>query len=796
MAGPLQGLRILEVATGVAAPYAGRLLAGLGAEVIKVEPPAGDRTRFDGPFPGDVTDPERSGLFLHLNAGKRSLVLDLPGERDALGPLLEGADVLLAGSTLGELRAWGLEPGQVAAAHPALVVTAVTQFGLSGPYAEFAGEELIAYALSGYMSLTGARDRKPIKAYCELIQYQAGVHAALGTMAALFARAFAGGQLVDVAAMEAGTFLLGGVEQTAYFYGRVERRNGTRLLGFPREHSYPSTIRPCRDGYVHVHSNNRHLDLLAALIPHPRLLDPEVLGAMMGHADEIDAICDEWLATRDRREIVAQAQALRLPFTEVMTPGEVLQDAHHRARGSFVSVQHPSGLAVEQPGAPMRFAKTPWVTGPAPLLGQHTAASLREGFRTPAAASPPLRGPKPLSGLRVLDFTNAIAGPIATAALADLGAEVIKVEAPGARPRRAAGVAPLQEGAADRPWDRILLYSEVNHGKRAVSLDVARPAGRDLFLRLVATADVVVENFSPRVLENLGLGYDALTAAREDIILVSMPAFGRSGPYRDRGSYGPGVDAMSGLSHLTGYPDGPPMKPGNFFCDQNAGIHAAFATLCAVRHRFLTGEGQHVELAMIEGEFQLLADAYMDFAMNGRERMRAANAHPRFAPHDVFPCAGEDAWVAIAAMDDEHWRALLRVVGAPGLAAVARRSPEVEAAIASWTRGRTPHAAMHALQAAGVPAGAVLDAGQILVDPHVRARDGYEYVDWPHVGPTPYPRVAFRLARTPVPVSGPAPAFAQDNAAIFGGELGLAPGELAALEAEGVIASEPTGAGH
>ena len=799
MPGALDGLRVLELATGVSGPYCGKLLAGLGADVLKVEPADGDSTRFDGPFPGDVPNPEKSGLFLHLNSGKRSV----PKPDDtAMRALLGSCDILLLSQSTDELAALGLAIPGLRRDFPRLIVVDVTSFGLTGPYADYLGGELVAYALGGYMMLTGSADREPLKSYGSLVGYKAGAHAALGTLAAVFAREGTGeGQLVDVSAMEAATFMLGAVEQSAHFHGRIARRNGTRLLGFPAEHSYPSTIRPCKDGFVHCHSNNRHLDLLGAMIPHPRLEAPDLLAAMMGHADEIDAIMDPWLAERTRAEIVATAQEIRLPFTEVLEPREVAADPHNIARGSFVTVDHPGAGPILQPGAPMRFSATPWVTRPAPMLAQDAPGWLArdEPARVQAASG----AKKPLAGVRVIDFTNAVAGPIAGFILADLGADVIKVEAPTARPLHAAGTAPLLPGGEDRSYDRMMMWNELNHGKRGVSLDVANAEGRMLFLELAGKSDIVIENFAPRVMGNLGIDYEALRQVNPAIIVVSMPAFGLSGPYRERIAYGPGIDAMSGCSHLTGYPDGPPMKPGNFFCDQNAGVHAAIATLAALRHRRATGEGQFVELAMIEGEFQILGDAYIDYAMNGRERRRQGNDHPRMAPHDAFPCAGEDAWVAIAVEGDEQWRALCALLGRADLSTDPRFARErdrhanralLREPISAWTRRRTHYEAQHALQAAGVPAGAVLNCLELLRDPHVIARGGFGYVDVPDVGPAPYPRVAFTLSETPVPVSGPAPGFGQHNRAVFGELLDHGDAELAEFEAAGVIASIPSGA--
>ncbi len=798
-------LRIVELAEGVAGPFCGKLFAGLGADVIKVESPSGDHSRAMGPFPGDIPDPARSGMYLHLNTGKRSIVLP-PGDANALDQLLAGADAVILSGRPSELAAAGLAPAELSARYPCLVVTAVSLFGQTGPYAEYLGGELIAYAASSYMSLTGASDRHPIKAYGNLVEFVAGAHAALGTLAAITSRDFSGrGQVVDCSITQAGTFLLGGVEQSAYFYDRISRRNGTRLMGLPPQQPYPSTIRPCRDGYIHAHSNNRHLDLLYALIPHERLLAPDLLAAMSGHADEIDAIMDDWLRDRDRADIVREAQVRRLPFTEVMLPGEVLSDPHHIARGSFVTLNHPVAGELLQPGAPIKFHGTPWQTGPAPALGQHTAEVLSEPQRPAAAnAKPATRsGPRPLSGFRIVDFTNAIAGPISTSILADLGAEVIKVEAPNGRPRGNAGTAPLAPDAnEDRPWDRMMLYNSVNHGKKSIVLDVNKPEGRRLLLELVAASDGFVQNFSPRALDNMRLGYDDLTLTNPNIVYVSMPAFGLSGPYRDRVSYGPGIDAMSGLSHLTGYEDGPPMKPGNFFCDQNAAVLSAFAMTAALRHREQTGEGQHVELAMIEGEFQIIGDAYIDFVMNGRERHRCGNDHPTFAPHDAFPCSGDDAWVAIGVETDEQWRALCAVIGQPSLAhdsAFASAPARIEARarlqslISAWTSERTSRECQELLQSAGVPAAAVPNSVEILRDPHVVANDGFEYGSTPNIGRTPYPRLGFRLSDTPTSVVGPPPAFGQHLDEVLSGLLRHSAAELEQFEHDGIICREPIG---
>lgn len=411
---------------------------------------------------------------------------------------------------------------------------------------------------------------------------------------------------------------------------------------------------------------------------------------------------------------------------------------------------------------------------------------------------------RPLEGIRVIDFTNAVAGPIATFILGDLGAEVIKVEEPSGRPLQAVGTAPLQPGAPDLSYNRIMVFNELNHGKRGISLNVSTEEGRQVFLKLVAKSDVVVDNYAPRVMPNLRLDYDNLKVVNPRIICISMPAFGLSGPYRERISYGPGVDAMSGLSHLTGYPDSSPMKPGNFFCDQNAGVLTALACMSALRHRNRTGMGQRIEMPMIDGEFQVLGDAYIDYWMNKRERTRAGNDHPWMAPHNVYPCRGDDSWVAIAVANDAQWAALCDVLGRPELKSDVRfagqlqrwrNRREADRYIAEYTSGLDHREVEARCQRAGIPAAAVLNAVELLEDEHVRARGGFEYVDVPGVGPTPYPRVAFKLSGTPVPITKAAPGFAEDNDYVYRELLGLSGDDIRALEEQQVITSEPIAPG-
>lgn len=437
--------------------------------------------------------------------------------------------------------------------------------------------------------------------------------------------------------------------------------------------------------------------------------------------------------------------------------------------------------------------------------------------------------PLPLAGVRVIELTNAVAGPTAGFILGDLGADVIKVEGPTARSPRAHGLPLPDHTIPDRPWNRVTHFNELNRSKRGVVIDVAQPRGRLAFLELVAIADVVIENFAPRVVGNLGIDYPDAAAVRPDVIYISMPAFGKSGPFRNRISYGPGIDAMSGLSHLTGYVDGPPMKPGNFYCDQNAGLTSAMAAIAALRHRDRTGAGQYIESAMIEGELQLLAPALLDVQMNGRVQTRSGSRHPSMAPHGVYPCKpargaqtasgtrdserseapanpADERWLVVAVASDAEWQALCAVIGRTELAADPRfadvvsrhrNQQEADRVIAAWTRQHDHHDAMRRLQAAGVRAGAALTIAELHQDPHVRARQVLQPTRHPEMGAMPHTRTAFRLSATPgVGPQRPAPCFGEHNDQVFGPLVGLSDAARTELRAAGVLADSPLDLSH
>jgi crotonobetainyl-CoA:carnitine CoA-transferase CaiB-like acyl-CoA transferase len=409
----------------------------------------------------------------------------------------------------------------------------------------------------------------------------------------------------------------------------------------------------------------------------------------------------------------------------------------------------------------------------------------------------------PLHDIRVLDLTMAWAGPYCTRLLADMGAEVIKIESVDYWDvlRALTG----QRPDVERVWDKSGYFNAINRNKYGCALDLADPKGRDLFLRLVEVSDVVIDNFRAEVMDNFGLAYEVLSAANDQIIVLTMPGHGRTGPERDFVTYGTTIEAMSGLAHLSGYEGGPPHKTGIAYPDPLAGIAAASAIALALWDRRRTGRGQFVELAQRENMISVVGEFIVAFSLNGREPPRRGNRHTSMAPHGCYPCEGEDQWITIACENDAQFAALCSSMGRPELVCDElfadvvsryRNQDAIDEIISSWTRARTKDGAAEALQSVGVRAMAVLSVPEVFKDPQLRAREFFELVSHPIAGAWEIEGPHWRMSETPAQIRLPAPAFAEHNRYVFGELLGLSEGEIAQLEAEGITASEPNRAVH
>lgn len=800
--GALDGLRVLECGDFVAAPFAATMLGHLGADVVKVEPPEGDSNRYRGPFPDGGPDRETSGLHLFLDQAKRSVVLDLESEsgRAELRRLAAAADVLIASGTPELLARRGLLYEQLKDASPGLVVTSITPFGLKSGRRVPAMRELIEMAASGWLSMSpGALtdpDLPPLKPFGQQAYYQAGLHAAIATLGALFARDRSGaGQQVDVSVQAVIASQLENGLMHYLYSGRVASRLGLRILG-------PWGIVQLADGLLFIvcvteDEWKRLLDFLG----NPEWAASPLFENRLIRAENNDALLsliETELAGRMVLETYHAMQARRIPCTPVNEMKDLLANEHLKAREAFVTVEHPKAGRLTYPGGQWKFSRTPWeVRRRAPLLGEHTEEVRRE-WSAPRPASAvtagnPHPGALPLEGVRVADFTWVWAGPVCTMQLAHLGADVIRVES-SARPDTVRGIPPFWQNQPGP--NRSGYYNQYNQGKRSITLNIKHPKGLELAYELVRRSDVVTDNFSAGAMERMGLGYEQLRKIKPDIIQISMAGHGQTGPVARYVAYGPTQVPMIGLASLTGYPGGGPREVGISYGDPNGGLHGALAVLAALYHRRRTGEGQYIDMSQWEAALPLVVEGLLTYQMTGQQPPRMGNRDEFQAPQGVFRCAGDDQWVAISCWSDAEWRALAETIGRsdlaadPALATVAgrkAREEELEAAITAWTASRSREEAAEALLAAGVPAFPVYTTADVAADPVLAARGFWVELPHPECTGARHAGIPWLFSGTPLTVRRAAPAVGQHTDEVLREVLGLTESDIAGLRAEGVL---------
>lgn len=420
----------------------------------------------------------------------------------------------------------------------------------------------------------------------------------------------------------------------------------------------------------------------------------------------------------------------------------------------------------------------------------------------------------PLEGVRVVDMTGVWAGTYGTRLLGDWGAEVIRVEprrvfqpstrGQQAHPSKALMVrsqAPTMAAPdwepGERPWNRMPIFNSHARNKLSMTVDLTKPEGKDIFRRLIAVSDIFVENTVPETLERLGVDYPDLVKVRPDLIMVRMPAYGLSGPYKNYRSFGAQLECVVGHTYLRGDPSVDPTQRGDVFtADGAAGVGAALAAVLALRHRKRTGKGQLVELAQAENFIPYLGQALMDYTMNGRVQDTIGNRHPDMAPHGCYPCRGDDRWVTIAVRSDEDFAALSDAMGRPELARDPRyataasrlqRQDELDAIVSGWTSARDPWDVFQTLQARGIPAGPVMNEADAFADPHLQSREYFQPLTQQDTGTHLYPGPMWRQSKTPNRLRLPPCRLGEHNAYVYQELLGLGREEYARLEQAGHI---------
>ena len=788
--------RVLELSDEEgAAAFCGKVFVRAGVEVIRVESP-------DREAPREAAD-------RFLNGGKRRVALDISSEagRADLDRLAASCDVFVTDWSARDVERLQLMTAGAESA-PALRIS-ITPFGLSGPRRDWQATASTLLAMGGHTWLAGDEGRAPLTMPWPYPQYQSGHFAYIAAIAYLAgAEGDVAPRTIEVSMLETLTSLHQFTDTMWTHGGRLRSRHGNRF------ENTTNLLLQCVDGWYEVSLPQNFWVQFSHMIGRGDLAEESLFSSAAGRlehhaefAEMIDEAIGDWPVERIMRE---GQEVYRVPMGYAAGIGELLDDAHLAHNDFWQPV--PGDEAVKLPTPPVHVSglaarpELPVVASGADTDAVLAALPKEEGAAqapsSPAAsdAEPPLRG------VRILDLTRVWAGPVATRILADLGAEVIHVSAPMGRGplgvRGGPGVDFPEGGPGDRPWNRQALFNKLHRNKRSLAVDLKTEQGRRIFLDLVATADVVIENFSPRVMPGLGLGYDELSTANPRIIYVAMPAYGLDGPRRDYIGFGSSIEPTSGFSALLGYSADEPRITAAGISDPIAGTTAVAAILTALAWRTDgdgDGEGALLELAQQQAGINFLGEFFVQRQLTGRDPERIGNAHPTHAPHGVYRCAGEDEWIALATRNEDEWAALAGAAGRgwpddaryADLTARQANRAELDAVIEQWTAGYDKYELTELLQAAGVAAGPVQSAPGWLADEQLEARGYFVELDHPDAG-------LGRWDGSPILVDGrrdygwwtAAAGLGADNEEILR-DLGRSDAEIATLQAEGVVVDRP-----
>ncbi len=789
----LSPYRVLDL-TDDRGNLAGMVLGALGADVIAVEPPGGSRARRLGPF----AELHNGASLLHwsYDRGKRSVTTDAVD----LAALAQDADVVI------ECGAIPVDLDALRDANPALVTVTITPFGEDGPKAAWLATDLVVMAAAGPLVLAGDEDRAPVRSPVPQAFLHAGADAACGALLALAERASSGrGQHVSVSAQVSVAQATQGMI-LAHSYGSPfpQRFGGGARSGQVRNR----LVYPTQDGFVTIlfgfgSAIGPFSARLMEWVHEAGFCDDATLskdwigyGALLASSaepveefDRVKACLVAFTSAHTKAELFDEARRRRVLLAPLSSPQDVLASAQLIARGFWDDLES-DGRCFRAPGPFAAPSATPLRRlAPAPRLGEHNGqVDRRPAATTRRRAAPTTDRRPPLSGIKVLDFTWAWAGPTVTRAMADFGATVIKVES-GRRVDTARTIGPYWHG--EMRAETSAAFHNLNAGKQSITVDLATLGGRDVVLDLVRWADVVTESFSPHAMTAWGFGYEALRAVNPQLIMVSTCLMGQTGPLADYAGFGNLAAAWCGFTDLVGWPDRPPVGPFGAYTDYISPRFALAVLLAALDHRRRTGEGQFIDVSQAEAALHFLTPALLDAEVNGRQPSRCGNDDDAMAPHGVYRAAGDDRWVAIACETDEQWRALAGAVGRPELGgwtgaerlADRRRLDEL---VEGWTVGRDPVDVQTVLQAVGVPAHAVQHSPECDGDPQLRHLQHFVTVEHPELGPVELEGPRYRLSATPGTV-GPPPTMGQHLLAVLGDTLGYDDDRISELLAAGAL---------
>src|SRR5919108_647369 len=762
----LKGYRALDLTT-VSGQLCGRVLADLGMEVIKIEPPGGDPVRNLPPFIQSANGKQLSTTFAHLNAGKASKVLDFGEESDRalFHQLIANADVVLESFQPGELEAKGFGYKDLAAINPGIVLASITVFGQTGPKKNLACNDLVALAQSGFLYISGDPSLPPVRPPETQAYYFASLFAAAGVLAALYRRESTGwGDHVDASMQET----LATQEHMIRLY--ANEKQVVKRAGSQHGQVAPARIFPCRDGFVYLYVTRQHWKLFLEIWKeHPAEMDaPDWLNNLYrrAHADQINAAVEAFARKHTMEEFTNLLQAKGIPCVPVNTPLGFTNDEHVRSRGFMVAVEHAGFGSTKQPAMPFVIDGARLPIGSVPVLdgwlspsyispvtgerGEEVSAVPEEIKTAPAANSDsaPNAGNGPLHGMRIVSFDHVLAGPYGTTILAELGADLIKVES------RKGGMDPFRFFGTGEDPNLSPRFLEFNRNKRSFTVNLKHPKGQKVLHDLVAHADAVLDNYSVDVVERIGLGYEDLRRVKPDIINLRMPGLGTSGPKRHFSTVGVNITAFTGLTYLWNHPGvtNPPIGSQTVFPDYVSGVLCAIIIISGVLYRNRQKKGAFIDLAQSEATAFMIGANLIEAAARGKDPQPIGNASSSVAPHDCYPCKGEDRWCVIAAENEQQWAGLAQIIGVQQDPRFKTNSDRLKnrdvlnVLIAQWTRDKDASAIRDQLQKARVPAGVVQTGEDLTNDPHLKDRGFIVAIENPRLGKVVLPSFPLHFA--------------------------------------------------
>ena len=789
----LKGYRALDL-TGVSGQLCGRVLADLGMEVIKIEPPGGDPVRKMPPFARSADGKQLSTTFAHLNAGKSSKVLDLDREADRaeFRRMVETADVVLESFQPGELDAKGLGYKSLAAINPGIVMASITGFGQTGPKKNLACNDLVALAESGFLFISGDPSLPPCRPPETQAYYFASLFATAGLLAALYRREHTGrGDHVDSSMQET----LATQEHIIRLW--ANEKQISQRAGSQHGSVAPAKIFSCSDGFVYLYVTRQHWKLFLTIWKdHDPVFDaPEWLNNLYrrAHADELNQAVQSFLSKFTMAEITELLQAKGLPCVPVNTPMGFANDEHVRGRGFMAPVEHVGFGSTEQPAMPFVIDGARPAVGSVPALDSWNSASYVSpvaGERRQGAQRDAGSGNGPLDGMRIVSFDHVLAAPYGTTILAELGADVIKVES------SKGGMDPFRFFGTGEDPNVSPRFLEFNRNKRSFTVNLKQAKGPGVLHDLVAKADAVLDNYSVDVVERIGLAYEDLRKVKPDIINLRMPGLGTTGPKRHFSTVGVNITAFTGLTYLWNHPGvtDPPIGSQTVFPDYVSGVLCAIIIISGVLYRDRQKKGAFIDLAQSEATAFMIGANLMEAVASGKDPQPMGNASPAAAPHDCYPCKGEDRWCVIAAENEQQWSALANLIGG-GIYQDARfktgarlqHRAELNALIARWTQDKEAFEIMDRLQRVGVPCGVVQTGEDLTNDSHLKERGFIVAVENPRLGRVVLPNFPLQFANAKLTRRWEFPVLGRDTETVLRDVVGYSEERISTLKKEGVL---------